>query len=73
MTALHDGHSRSTRFLAGLALLVRRGCGAAVDIERPLDAIFGQTVTEHGAGVVEDHGVGFVIGGTQHAANHLPE
>jgi len=31
------------------------------------------TVTEHGAGVVEDHGVGFVIGGAQHAANHLPE
>src|SRR5260221_4097816 len=73
----HDGLARRAltqrRFLAGLAFLVRRGCGAAVDVERPLDMVLGQTVAKHGTGMVEDHGVGFAVGRTQHAAHHLPE
>src|SRR5215472_7256766 len=57
----HDGLAgwarAQRRCLAGLALLMRRGCSTSVDIERPLDMIFGQTVAEHGAGMVEDHAV----------------
>src|SRR5262249_3028224 len=73
----HDGLAGGAlaqrRCLAGLALLVRRGCGAAIDIERPLDMVLGQTVAKHGAGMVEDHGVGLAISRAQDATDHLPE
>ena len=55
----HDCFARWTlaqrRCLAGLALLMRRGCSAANGVARPFDMVLGQTVTEDGAGMVEDH------------------
>src|SRR5262249_54465671 len=73
----HDGLARwalaQRRCLAGLALLMRRGCGAAIDVERPFDMVLGQTVTEYGTGMVEDDCAVLALGRPQHAANHLPE
>ena len=59
-----------------LAFEARLMCGgnrAVIDIERPLDMIFGQTVPEDGAGMVEDDAVGLAIGRTQATADHLAE
>src|SRR5215831_4436869 len=71
----HDGLARRAlaqrRCVAGLALLMRRGCGAAIGVERPFDMVLGQTVSKYGAGMVENHGVGLAVGGAQHAADHL--
>ena len=50
---------------------MRWALGAPIGIERPLDAILGEAVTEHGAGMIEDDRVGLAIGRAQHAADHL--
>jgi len=49
------------------------GLSTGIGIERPLDMIFGQTVPEDGAGMVEDDAVGLAIGRTQATADHLAE
>src|SRR6516162_1386348 len=73
----HDGFARRAlaqrRCLAGLALLMSWGCGAAIGVERPVDMVLGQTVPKHGAGMVEHDCIGLAVGGTQYAPDHLPE
>src|SRR5262249_728985 len=43
----------------------------AFGIERPFDLIFGKSVHEDGARMIEDDAVGLTIGRTQPASNHL--
>src|SRR5262249_13972012 len=57
--------------LAFEARLVGRGNRAVIDIERPLNMILGQSMTEDRAGVIEDDCVALALGRSQHAPDHL--
>jgi len=60
-------------FAVALSFLMRRRDGTVLGIECPFDSVFGETVTKHGAAMVEDDAIGLTFGWAQTASDHLPE
>jgi hypothetical protein len=52
---------------------MRRRDGLLIRTQRPLDVILWQSVSEHGAGMIEDHAIRFAVRRTQAATDHLAE